>query len=133
METPSNVIAIWNRHGQVSVHISGDRVFDAHGNIVGWVRGDGVYDKSGRHIGWFAGGFLRDRYGKVLGFSSSVDIGSPHPPLPQNREGARLISLEGKHGKPGFTSSPGLPLLGGKPPQGASWSEFDTGEYFERT
>ena len=76
---------------------------------------------------------MRDSYGKVLGFSEPV-TGQPHPQLPREREGAPPSSLEGlRQGKPGLQrSGAGMPLLGGKPPLGGSWSEFDPREYFER-
>jgi hypothetical protein len=128
-----NIILIWDRHGRVGVQLSGDRVFDSNGREIGWVSGENVYDKNGRHIGWFIGGLLRDSYGKVLGFSSKVEPGQPHPALPGEREGAHALSTQGpSQGKPGFAMAPGRPLLGGKPPLGSSWSQFDPNEYFAK-
>ncbi|MDP3963805.1 MAG: hypothetical protein Q8Q39_04900 [bacterium] len=124
---------IWNKNGRVAVQVYGNRIFDSRGSEIGWIEGEHVYDKTGRHIGWFAGGLLRDSYGKVLGFSEQV-TGQPHPPLPHEREGAPPSSLQGsRQGKPGLGhSAPGRPLMGGKPPLGGSWSDFDAQEYFDR-
>lgn len=126
-------IAIWNKRGQFSVQVIGNRVFDSRGQEIGWVSGDNIYDRQGRHVGWFMGGLLRDVYGKVLGFSEKVAPGQPHPALPREREGAPLLSVEGpRQGRPGLGVSPGAPMLGGHPPLGEAWSEFDPQEYFQR-
>lgn len=103
---------LYDRYGQATLFIYGDRFISQNGTNYGWLYNGHVYGlRDGRHIGWFENGILYDEHNKVIAFMRNATGHLPSRPGIGGTPGTP--GIPGKPGRPGFSGISGRPGYGG--------------------